>query len=73
MPLHLHPYYRERYCFEPHDFPVAARLYPEIVTLPLYPGMTEAEVGYVCNALKQIIAGHRRAARSRQTAAAQLK
>jgi dTDP-4-amino-4,6-dideoxygalactose transaminase len=73
MPLHLHPYYRERYCFEPYDFPVAARLYQEIVTLPLYPGMTEAEVSYVCDALKQIIAGHRRAARSRPPAAVQHK
>ncbi len=60
MPLHEHPYYRNKYGFQPHDFPVAARLYSEIITLPLYPDMTEAEVTYVCNALKDIIAAHRR-------------
>ena len=38
------------------DFPVAAGLYPEIITLPLYPDMTEAEVAYVCDSLKQILA-----------------
>jgi len=47
MPLHQHPYYREKYGYKPEDFPVAARLYPELITLPLYPDMTEAEVAYV--------------------------
>ena len=44
MPLHEHPYYREKYGYKPEDFPVAARLYPEIITLPLYPDMTEEQV-----------------------------
>ena len=60
MPLHQHPYYREKYGYRPNDFPMAARLYPEIITLPLYPDMTEAEVCYVCRVLKDIIAAHRR-------------
>lgn len=56
MPLHQHPYYRDKYGCQPDDFPVAARLYPEIITLPLYPDMTEAEVIYVCDTIKAIIA-----------------
>jgi perosamine synthetase len=56
MPLHMHPYYRERYGYAPEDFPVAARLYPQIITLPLFPDMKQVEVEYVCNALKTIIA-----------------
>lgn len=60
MPLHQHPYYRQRYRYEPEDFPVAAQVYPEIITLPLFPDMTEAEVAYVCESLKTIIAAHRR-------------
>jgi perosamine synthetase len=58
MPLHQHPYYRENYGYKPDDFPVAARLYPELITLPLYPDMTEAEVAYVCDALKGIVRGN---------------
>jgi dTDP-4-amino-4,6-dideoxygalactose transaminase len=57
MPLHMHPYYREKYGYKAEDFPVAARLYPELITLPLYPDMTEAEVAYVCDALKGIVGG----------------
>jgi perosamine synthetase len=70
MPLHEHPYYREKYGYKPEDFPEAARLYPELITLPLYPDMTEAEVTYVCDALKNIIAANRRVERGNRTAAA---
>jgi dTDP-4-amino-4,6-dideoxygalactose transaminase len=58
MPLHMHPYYREKYGYKPEDFPMAARLYPEIITLPLYPDMTEAEVTYVCDSLTRILRGN---------------
>lgn len=58
MPLHEHPYYREKYGYKPDDFPVAARLYPELITLPLYPDMTEAEIAYVCDTLKGIVRGN---------------
>lgn len=60
MPLHLHPYYRDKYGCQPDDFPVAARLFPEIITLPLHPDMTEAEVTYVCDTIKGIIASNLR-------------
>ena len=55
MPLHMHPYYRERYGFRPEDFPVAARIYPEIVTLPLYPGMSEEQIAHVTRAIREVI------------------
>ncbi len=56
MPLHMHPYYREKYGYKPEDFPVAAGLYPQLVTLPLYPDMKQEEVEYVCDTLKSILA-----------------
>jgi perosamine synthetase len=62
MPLHEHPYYRNKYGYRRHDFPVAARLYPEMITLPLYPDMSEAEVTHVCRTLKEIVVAHRRMA-----------
>jgi perosamine synthetase len=60
LPLHMHPYYRETFQYQPGDLPNAAALYPEIITLPLYPDLTEADVDYVCDSLKEIIATHHR-------------
>jgi perosamine synthetase len=56
MPLHMHPYYRETFGCEPSDFPCAAGIYPELVTLPLYPDLTAEDVAYVCRSLKEILA-----------------
>ncbi len=55
MPLHLHPYYREMLGCEPSDYPCAAAIYPELVSLPLYPDLTPEQVEYVCRTLKEII------------------
>ncbi|MDA0813348.1 MAG: DegT/DnrJ/EryC1/StrS family aminotransferase [Verrucomicrobia bacterium] len=58
MPLHMHPYYRDKYGYRPEDFPVAARLYDEIFTLPLFPGMTEAQLDHVVSSIRKIVADH---------------
>jgi dTDP-4-amino-4,6-dideoxygalactose transaminase len=55
MPLHMHPYYREKYGYRPASLPVAAGLYPELITLPLFPGMTEDDVEYVAEAVKEAV------------------
>ena len=60
MPLHMHPYYRDTYGYAPEDLPTSCSLYPEILTLPLYPDMSEGDVGYVCNSIKDIVAMNRR-------------
>jgi len=59
MPLHMHPYYRDTLGCKPSDCPRAASIYPELLSLPLYPDMTLEEVEYVCDTLKQIIARSR--------------
>lgn len=56
MPLHLHPYYRQQLGYEPFDYPCAASVYPELISLPLYPDMTAEDVEYVCASLRKIIA-----------------
>jgi perosamine synthetase len=63
MPLHLHPYYRETFGCEPSDCPCATGIYPELVSLPLYPDLADEEVTYVCRTLKEIIARSRVAVR----------
>jgi perosamine synthetase len=55
MPLHLHPYYRETFGYKPEDLPVADALYHEIVSLPLYPGLNDADVSFVCDSIKAIL------------------
>ncbi len=60
MPLHMHPYYRKNYGFQPQDLPCAAWVYPQIISLPIYPDMTELEVERVCDTLKTLIARHRK-------------
>jgi len=40
---HLYPYYREHYGFAPGDFPHAETISDRIVSLPLFPTMTDAE------------------------------
>lgn len=54
MPLHMQPYYRETYGFEPGAFPVAASLWPRLVTLPLFPGMTSDDVDTVTGAIREL-------------------
>jgi len=60
LPLHMHPYYRDTYGYAPQDLPVACALYPEIITLPIYPDMTDDEVKQVCRSIMDIIAANRR-------------
>lgn len=60
MPLHMHPYYREKYGYRREDLPVSARLFDEIISMPIYPGMTEVYVRTVCDVLTEIIGRHRK-------------
>jgi dTDP-4-amino-4,6-dideoxygalactose transaminase len=47
IPLHLHPYWRERYGLRPGDFPVATRLFEQEVSLPIYPSLRDDHVARV--------------------------
>lgn len=60
MPLHMHPYYRETYGYRAEDLPEAARIYPEIISLPIYPEMTLSDILHVCAELKRIVASNRK-------------
>jgi perosamine synthetase len=51
IPLHLQPYYRRAYGYQPGDFPRAEREFHSCLSLPIYPGMTEMEIDHVINAV----------------------
>jgi len=55
IPVHLHPYYRETFGYKRGDFPYAERVYDSIVSLPLYPKMTDEDVEDVIAAVKKVI------------------
>lgn len=59
IPLHLHPYYRGR-GYAPQQFPVATAEYERVISLPIWPGMTEADVHRVVAALNGALATARR-------------
>jgi dTDP-4-amino-4,6-dideoxygalactose transaminase len=60
IPVHLHPYYRDKYGFKPEDLPVAYQEYQRIVSLPLHPGLTDEEVLDVIAAVADICEENRR-------------
>ncbi len=55
IPIHLHPYYRDKYGYKPDDFPVAYREYQRIVSLPLYPRMSDQDVEDVIEAVVDVV------------------
>ncbi len=55
IPLHLHPYYRETYGYQPEDFPVAYQQYQRAISLPIYSKMTDDDVQDVIAAVSDII------------------
>jgi dTDP-4-amino-4,6-dideoxygalactose transaminase len=54
IPLHLHPFYRERFGFRPEDFPVSVAEYQREVSLPIYSSMTDEEVQRVIAAVLDV-------------------
>ena len=60
IPLHVHPYYRDKYGYRPEDFPIAYAAFQRIVSLPLYPKMSDDDVQDVIGAVRSLSEGHQR-------------
>lgn len=56
IPLHIQPYWRDRYGLKPSDFPQAFASYEHAASLPLYTKMTDADVERVIAAVQSILA-----------------
>jgi UDP-4-amino-4,6-dideoxy-N-acetyl-beta-L-altrosamine transaminase len=57
IPLHLHPFYKNRFGFKKGNFPDAEWIYEREVSLPLYPKMKEEDLRYVIGNIKEILNG----------------
>jgi perosamine synthetase len=55
IPVHLHPFYREQFGTGEGQLPVSEQAYEEILTLPLFPRMSEADVDEVVTALTEAL------------------
>ncbi len=55
IPLHQHPYWRERYALRPEQFPHSQHAYERMLSLPLYTRMTEADVLRVAAAVRSAL------------------
>lgn len=58
-PLHLHPIYQRSFAYRPGMFPSAEAVFERAISLPIYPRMTEADVGRVIEAVRDTLAAHR--------------
>jgi perosamine synthetase len=55
IPIHLQPYYQNRYGFKNGDFPVAEEFYRREVSIPMYPGLTSNDIEYVSSSIKRAV------------------
>lgn len=54
IPVHMHSYYKRKYGYEPDDFPKAKELSETVITLPLYPLLTNKQVTYIIQTLNEL-------------------
>ena len=47
IPIHKHPYYKNRFSFDNEKYPVANLVFEQSLSLPIYPGLGESEVEYI--------------------------
>lgn len=55
IPVHLMSYYRENFGYKEGDFPVTEEYFDRILSLPLYPKMTDKDVQDVINTVTNIL------------------
>ncbi len=54
IPLHLLSYYKHKYNLRVNDFPNALTNYQQILSIPIYNGLTNKEIYYICEQIKEI-------------------
>ena len=60
IPIHLHPYYRDKYAFTPESYPIAYSNYRRMISLPLNVRLSDADVADVIEAVRDVVSEFRR-------------
>jgi dTDP-4-amino-4,6-dideoxygalactose transaminase len=58
IPLHTMPYYKERYSLEYNDFPETLDSYNRSISLPIWPGMSTAQINRVISVVKKLVSDY---------------
>ena len=54
IPMHLLSYYKQKYSLRVNDFPKALSNYQQILSLPIYSSLSDKDVHYICDQIKEI-------------------
>src|SRR6266478_4916571 len=54
LPVHLHRYYRDQFGYQGGEYPVAERAYEQLISLPMFSGMSEQDVKDVLAAVRKV-------------------
>ena len=60
IPVHLHPYYRDKYGYSAAAFPVAYDSFQRMISLPLSPRLSDQDTADVIEAVRDVLRTYRR-------------
>ncbi len=55
IPVHKHPYYKEKYGYKNEIYPVANKVFEKSLSLPIFPDMHDEEINYVIQKVEEIV------------------
>jgi len=55
IPVHLQPFYKRNHGFKPGDYPIAENFYDQVVSIPLYPSLTDVEIEKVVTDITKFV------------------
>jgi len=55
IPVHLHRYYRDQFGYRGGEYPVAERAYENLISLPIFHGMRDQDIGDVIEAVTKVM------------------
>ncbi len=58
MPLHLTKYYKNKYSMKVFDYSVALGCFQRVMSLPIYPSLSDSDVDKICEAVKKVASEH---------------
>jgi perosamine synthetase len=55
MPVHLQPYYRNRFGYAAGDYPIAEKFYAREISIPMYPALNKDDLEYISSSIKCVV------------------
>ncbi|MBV6512838.1 MAG: UDP-4-amino-4-deoxy-L-arabinose--oxoglutarate aminotransferase [Ignavibacteriaceae bacterium] len=60
IPVHRHPFYRDTFKLDLKDYPHAEHAYHTVITLPIYPGLSDKNIERVIETVSRILQKHKK-------------